>query len=298
MVVENLLVQTLQLVRQVIGIAVLRIEMNTSVAVLFQYRAKIFLHNRQLFRLVRQVVHLQERRSLAVRIKHITALVLTVQIRRTHSVQQISRFFGGEQTGGQNRHLTLQHRIEVLYLYIGFGETDQIVCFVQSVGSFVRANGIVYLSQGSAEELLHLVSLHRHMLTAQSSINAGAVAFTRVADNIGELPPVAVHIGMADSAKETHSLFAELYIFLHQPLQESHVTPHVAKRHHGRAVTHQRVIGIVPFRTKRVHPYTGFGNEIRQFGQQRDQQLVRHRGMPHMSVPVQQQLTVCTHRSH
>ena len=72
------------------------------------------------------------------------------------------------------------------------------------------------------------------------------------------------------SSQELHGLHANRNIVRQQGLQESHIAAHITERHHRCAITHQGIIGIVPFGTQGIHPYAGIRHKIRQFGQQSD----------------------------
>ena len=152
------------------------------------------------------------------------------------------------------------------YLYIVLREADEIVCFVQSVGAFVCSDGLVNLMERSGTELLQFAILQGLRLSAQTGIDAIAVSLSRCADDIRELLAVSVHIRMSDSTQEGKGLCADLHVGLNEVLQESDIAAHVTERYHRSAVTDKGIVGIVPFRTERIHPYTCVRNEIRQFG--------------------------------
>ena len=99
MMVEDLLIEVFEFIGQLIGIAETGIEMNTSVAVLLENRTEVFLYDRQLFGFLGQVVEFEECFALAVRIEHVASLVFAIEVRRTHSIQQVCRFLRCKQSG-------------------------------------------------------------------------------------------------------------------------------------------------------------------------------------------------------
>ena len=130
--------------------------MNTSVAVLLENRTEVFLYDRQLFGFLGQVVEFEECFALAVRIEHVTALIFAIEVGRTHSIQQVCRFLRCEQSGREHGYLSLQHLIEMRYLDIAGGELNQVIRFVQAVFPLIGKDGLIYLTQCSAKELLYL----------------------------------------------------------------------------------------------------------------------------------------------
>ena len=174
---EYRFIEFLQFLRQVIGIAVLGIEMDASVAILLQNCAQIFLDHRQRFGFLRQVVQLQESFPRAVRIQHIRPLILAIQIRMTHSVEQVSRFFAGEHTGCQYCYLSLQHLVEMrnLDIFVRLGKTNQIIGFIQSVLTFVRTDRFVNPRKCVRQESLYLGQSHMLLLAANTAVNLGAI---------------------------------------------------------------------------------------------------------------------------
>ena len=131
--------------------------------------------------------------------------------------------------------------------------------------------------QCGGAEILHFLQFHRLHLAAKAFIHFRPVLLPCRTDDIGKLLGVTIRIGMTDSAQEIQGLRTNLYIGLNERLQERHISTHVTQRHHRCTVTHQRIVRIVPFGTEGIHPYTGVGYEVRQFGEQRDQQFIRHR---------------------
>ena len=114
-VVEYLFVQILEFVRQVVGIAEGCIEMNTTITILLEDSAEVLLHHRQCCRVSRQIVHLEERRAAACRIEHVTLLIFAVECRLTHSVEQVGSLSTGENSCGENSHLSLKHFVKRRY---------------------------------------------------------------------------------------------------------------------------------------------------------------------------------------
>ena len=246
-VVEHLLVQVFQFVRQVVRITVTGIEMNTAVAVLLENRTEVFLHDGQVLRLIGQVVEFQETFSASVRVKHVTALILTVKVGRTHRVQQVGSFFSAQQTGREHGYLTFQHLVQMADLDIVVREADEVICLIQSVRPFVGANRIVDLMQRSGAELLQFGLLERLHLAAETGIDLVTVRLAGRADDVNELLGIAIRVRVTDRPQEVQGLGTDLHIGLNELLQERHVAAHVTERDHGRAVTHQGVVGIVPF---------------------------------------------------
>ena len=70
-----------------------------------------------------------------------------------------------------------------------------------------------------------------------------------------------------DSAEEGECFDGYLGIGLDELLQEGDISAHITERDHGGAIADQGVVGIVPLGSQGVHPYTGIGNEVRQFGE-------------------------------
>ena len=56
--------------------------------------------------------------------------------------------------------------------------------------------------------------------------------------------------------------------------EEGHEAAHVVERYHRGAVAYQSIVGIVPLWAQGVHPYTCLGNEVAEFGEQRDKQFL------------------------
>ena len=104
--VEHLFIEVFEFLRQVIRIAEAGIEMDSTVAVLLEYRTDIFLHYRQVLGLFRQVIEFQESLTTSVRVQHITALILAVEIGSTHGIQQVCGLFATENSGREHRHLS------------------------------------------------------------------------------------------------------------------------------------------------------------------------------------------------
>ena len=176
-----------------------------------------------------------------------------------------------------------------------FRKTNQVICLVQPVLAFIGADRLIDLIERRVAEILQLFQFQGLRLAAYSRINTSAVSLSGRADNIHKLLSVAIHIRLTNRPEKIQGLFADLHIALDQLAQESHIPTHVTQRHHRCAVAHQCIVCIIPFGTERVHPDTRFGNEIRQFGQQRNQQLIRHRSPIDLSLLVQNQFGVRAH---
>ena len=303
MVMEDGLIEVFQFLGQVIGIAVLRIEMDTSVAILFEDGTQIFLPDlrRQQDAVGRHVVEFQECLALAVRVQHIRPLVFPVQIRCPHSIQQIRRFLTGEDARSKYSHLSLQHLIEMgnLHTLTGLRKADKVVRLIQAVLPLVGADRSIYALQRICQECLYLFSRHGLPVAAYSAIHPCAVLFARKTCCI-YIPAAGFTRlqGLMNSRQKIRSLCTYRNIRGNKGLQESDIAAHIIERHHRSAVTYQRIIRIVPFRTQRIHPYARIRNKIRQFGQQRNKQLVRHGGPAHLLLLVQNQFGICAHLRH
>ena len=61
------------------------------------------------------IVHLEERRTAACRIEHVTLLIIAVESRLAHSVEQVGSLSTGEDSCGENSHLSLKHFVKRRY---------------------------------------------------------------------------------------------------------------------------------------------------------------------------------------
>ena len=101
-----------------------------------------------------------------------------------------------------------------------------------------------------------------------------------------------------NGSEEVCRLNANRDIICDELLQEGHIATHVIQGHHRCTVSYERIISIVPFGTQGIHPYTGIGNEVRQLGQQRDEQFIRHRCATRTVVLIQDPFGFLSHLRH
>ena len=79
-----------------------------------------------------------------------------------------------------------------------------------------------------------------------------------------------------DGTEEVESFVSYLHIGLNELLEESHIAAHIAESDHGSAVAHQGIVGIIPLGSQGIHPNAGIRNEVRELGEERDEQFIRH----------------------
>ena len=283
--------QALQRLLQKRSIAEVCIEMHLAFAVLREESGiEQSLHKGRGGLLRSEGILLEERGQRAVGIQHVTALVLAIERRRTHSVQQVCRLSRREIARREDSHLPLQHLVKV-----GDSEglrtlkADEVIRMVEPVGATVGGDGAVEERKDTRQEEAYMLRLQFHLLAREARIGGSAICLACHACRVGVLTAGFIgqrsgrlHIllgGLQDSVEELHYLAGDGVGSVHaikQALQEDHEAAHVAERYHRRTVADQRVVRVVPLRAERVHPYARVGHEVAQFGQEGDEQFLGH----------------------
>ena len=283
--------QALQRFLQKRSIAEVGIEMHLAFAVAGEESGiEQSLHKGQRGLLRRKGVLLEERGQRTVGIEHVTALVLAIERRGTHSVQQVSRLSRREIARREDSHLPLQHLVKV-----GNSEglrafkADEVIRMVEPVGATVGGDGAVEERKGTRQEEAYMLRLQFHLLAREARVCGSAICLACHACRVGVLTAGVVVQrsgrlqillgGLQNSVEELYDLAGDGVGGVHavkQALQEDHEAPHVAERYHGRTVADERIVRVVPLGAERVHPYARVGHKVAQFGQQGDKQFLGH----------------------
>jgi hypothetical protein len=68
--------------------------------------------------------------------------------------------------------------------------------------------------------------------------------------------------------------------------------------HHRQPLAHQGIVGVVPFGALGVHPNATFRNQIANFGQHQQKQLLGQRDMQNLTIAVNHESAICPQRTH
>ena len=238
-----------------------------------------------------QVVLVQEARQVLVGVEHVAVLVLPEQGAGLEGVEHLEAFLRVEQARAEHGHLTFQHFREVsdVHAAIGF-HRHQVVRVVQAVGPLVGPDGMLEVRERHLDEARQVrqrqcaFAAGEVLLVDFVAVVAGCGAQT-VQDgaalgvgNVARRQPLVLAQSGVDAAEAVQQFLRDrnfLVVGLRQDVLEVDQEPaEVVQRHHGHAVAHQGVVGVVPLRTLGVHPNAALGDEVGDFGEHGGHQLL------------------------
>ena len=238
-----------------------------------------------------QVVLVQEARQVLVGVEHVAVLVLPEQGAGLEGVEHLEAFLRVEQARAEHGHLTFQHFREVrdVHAAIGF-HRHQVVRVVQAVGTLVGPDGMFEVRERHLDEARQVrqrqcaLAAGEVLLVNFVAVVAGCGAQT-VQDgaalgvgNVARRQPLVLAQSGVDAAEAVQQFLRDgnfLVVGLRQDVLEVDQEPaEVVQGHHGHAVAHQGVVGVVPLRTLGVHPNAALRDEVGDFGEHGGHQLL------------------------